>query len=559
MLSVGSTILNSVKRVLGYTLTAGLIITGGSFVYSQYSKMEQQVEKMQTPYFESYQFVNRLANSSSYIAYDKFNEKPSDENSAEEQDFYHETSYWEYTLDRYPTELDYYAVNADGSHEEGRESDLLKQLVSKTDESLWNELQSRYQFVTVLTFDQEGNVSVGEVYGADRFDVERLMQQEFYPYYDHQYEIKDMTFVYGVPKDLPVNGTMYHELNYYGEENYMMVSIPYLVVTAMVTILAIFILPFKWIKDSGLVKGLLFVPLELRFLFVIGTFFAVIGAPFLIIATQTGVLAEMVEWSVNTSHVEGIVNLINILCWSAFIAVIAIHALYVKEFFIIGPWKMLRRHTMIGQLFGLFKKTPDVETVIEERVVYQESPAFILMKEKVSSLSDRLLNLQTQLQEAIASDTDGALLEDMQSVQEELQLLLHLSESQSVKTEVNFSKLMADVLAKMPESFNEFELKTKMPTSSVTVLAHQNQLSSVMEQLFMAIANDALTRSRVYLEVEDLNEFAQVTLRYVTSHESKVSSDLVMWMQMTLESQGGSFEMVDDGDLVKFILRVSMK
>ncbi|MFQ7058363.1 MAG: hypothetical protein ACLRQX_07180 [Turicibacter sanguinis] len=41
----------------------------------------------------------------------------------------------------------------------------------------------------------------------------------------------------------------------------------------------------------------------------------------------------------------------------------------------------------------------------------------------------------------MSCETDVALLEEMKSVQEELQLLLHLSESQSMKTEVNFSEV----------------------------------------------------------------------------------------------------------------------
>ena len=60
---MSSTILNSLKRGLGYLLMTGLIISGGNFVYSQYPKMTEQVKKMQTPYFESYQFIRRLANS----------------------------------------------------------------------------------------------------------------------------------------------------------------------------------------------------------------------------------------------------------------------------------------------------------------------------------------------------------------------------------------------------------------------------------------------------------------------------------------------------------------
>ena len=65
---MSSTILNSLKRGLGYLLMTGLIISGGNFVYSQYPKMTEQVKKMQTPYFESYQFIRRLANSSLYLA-----------------------------------------------------------------------------------------------------------------------------------------------------------------------------------------------------------------------------------------------------------------------------------------------------------------------------------------------------------------------------------------------------------------------------------------------------------------------------------------------------------
>ncbi len=61
-----------------------------------------------------------------------------------------------------------------------------------------------------------------------------------------------------------------------------------------------------------------------------------------------------------------LVHWINLICWGGFIAVVLLHALYVKEFFVIGPWQMIRQHTILGQLVYFWtrpKVVVETETV----------------------------------------------------------------------------------------------------------------------------------------------------------------------------------------------------
>ena len=133
--------------------------------------------------------------------------------------------------------------------------------------------------------------------------------------------------------------------NYHLEEGYVIAVIPYLIVGTAIIVLITFIVPFAWFERLAIVRGLMVVPLELRFFFVIGTCFAVIGAPFLLIFTQSGYLLEAIDYYFGMDRAQWI--FIKHICWGGFIGVIMLHALYLKEFFIIGPWQMIRRHTIL--------------------------------------------------------------------------------------------------------------------------------------------------------------------------------------------------------------------
>lgn len=248
------------------------IIGGGMFIYNQYPKMSEQVQKIQEPYFESWDFAQRLMDSSYYLSSEL---EPASEGNASD---FEVSPFWEYPLNRYPNELDYYVIHLEDDSVLERQGTLLKQLATTSDdESLWSELESRYQFLVQITFDDIGNVKVDQVLGADPLSIERSISGVIYGV---DPTITNLTVIYGVPSHLEVGGPIYEGLNDMDGDYYFIIVIPYLVVTTLVVLFITFMIPYAWIRDFGLIKGLLMVPLELRFLFVIATFFASMGAPF---------------------------------------------------------------------------------------------------------------------------------------------------------------------------------------------------------------------------------------------------------------------------------------
>lgn len=524
------------KKVVGYMLMLIVIISGAIMIYQQYPNMSEQVKKLEEPYFETWDFANRLIEGSNYFSYLFEGENISDEMKAEASPF------WEYTMNRYPNELDYFAVNLINSDVKEREGTLLKKLFeAPEDANLWNELESHYQFIVQMTFSELGNVRIEQIMGAERSELEPLLSNVI----SHEdTRLKEMTVIYGVPKDLQVGGAIYQGIHSYREDNFILISIPYLIVTAIAVIFVTLLIPYRWIRDFGLVKGLLVVPLELRFLFVIGTIFATVGAPFLIAFTQQGFLAEGVAWYVDEQQVKMWVDLINIICWSGFIFVIAVHTLYLKEFFIIGPWQMIRRHTMLGQLYGILtkRKKPLTEIIVEEKVIFQEDPTFSLMKSKVLSLAKQLETVEDEAYFRVKRE----LMTD----------LIQLAEEQESRKLVNLRKLLADTLIHIPESF---DLKTKMPDGTLMVMSSEQQLAMLMNQLMQMIAQDAMNQSRIYVEVLEHQGRVKVILRYVTADKACLSEEAQQEISLRIEKLGGEFELLRDGDLIKIMIDLSQQ
>lgn len=537
------------KKLIGYVLMIAFIIGSGMFMYKQYPKMSEQAQRFQEPYFESWDFGSRLMNSSYYLS-SELEQKTEGEVLETEG-----SPFWEYDLNRYPNELDYYAINlADGSVLE-RQGNLLKQLVDLSDDTLLlEELQSNYQFVVKLTFDEVGKIKIEQLLGAEQSSFENLVAG-----LNYQIDsiVTNMTIVYGVPNHLEVGGAIYHGLNDVNANHYYIVMIPYLIVTTLVVMLITFIIPYAWIRDFDLIKGLLMVPLELRFLLVIGTFFAAMGAPFLIGLTEQGLLAESVSWYVNTDRVELWVDGINILCWSAFILVMSIHALYVKEFFLIGPWKMIRRHTIIGQLYGLVRKEVEIEKVVEEKIVYEESPTAALLKKSVVSLLPKMERVKKQLEMVELEVHQENHFQELLELQQDLDELISVTEQQRKPEKVNLTKVIANCLTQVPNRFHQLELKTKMPNQIVWVLGYEKQLTVLIDECFSLIAEDAIASSRCYVEIDLVKPQTQVILRYVTSDEAGISTETQQALELHSERLGATFELIRDGDLIKMIIVLS--
>ena len=422
-----------------------------------------------------------------------------------------------------------------------RDGVLLAQVLEGDLEISSEELKSQYQYVVEFQFDQEGKVAIKQIYGGDRVSTEQFLN-DYDVFYNNQ--AKDMSMIFGVPKELSSHSFFANQLQYHLEEGYVIAVIPYLIVGTAIVVLITFIVPFAWFERLAIVRGLMVVPLELRFLFVIGTCFAVIGAPFLLIFTQSGYLLEAMDYYFGMNRAQWIVTAINLICWGGFIGVITLHALYLKEFFIIGPWQMIRRHTILGQLIWLWRRPKVVtKTMVEEKVVIEEDPRVAVITSQLALFRDTLSEMKPRLEEVKGVD----------EVIEQLDSLMNLCDLNQPLQPVNVTKLISDTMVLFEERFASLEVKTRFPKEMIFVTSHEALMKLLMETLLGGIADEALPHSRVYLEVVYEEQFIVFVTRSVLKDEVDVK--LLATLEALVQQQRGVSESVIDGDLMKLTLK----
>ena len=528
-------ILNRSQKVIAWLVLAVMVIGGAVEIYSQYPNMKTQANRWAGNFFESYSFLDSLSDGVQYLGFEMSgdiitrDEVPSDVESGGD---------WIY---RCRDDLDYYVKSSIDEKTLERDGVLLAQVLEGDLEISSEELKSQYQYVVEFQFDQEGKVAIKQIYGGDRVSTEQFLN-DYDVFYNNQ--AKDMSMIFGVPKELSSHSFFANQLQYHLEEGYVIAVIPYLIVGTAIVVLITFIVPFAWFERLAIVRGLMVVPLELRFLFVIGTCFAVIGAPFLLIFTQSGYLLEAMDYYFGMNRAQWIVTAINLICWGGFIGVITLHALYLKEFFIIGPWQMIRRHTILGQLIWLWRRPKVVtKTMVEEKVVIEEDPRVAVMTSQLALFRDTLSEMKPRLEEVKGVD----------EVMEQLDSMMNLCDLNQPLQSVNITKLISDTMVLFEERFASLEVKTRFPKEMIFVTSHEALMKLLMETLLGGIADEALPHSRVYLEVVYEEQFIVFVTRSVLKDEVDVK--LLATLEALVQQQRGVFESVIDGDLMKLTLK----
>ena len=528
-------ILNRSQKVIAWLVLAVMVIGGAVEIYSQYPNMKTQANRWAGNFFESYSFLDSLSDGVQYLGFEMSgdiitrDEVPSD------------VEYGGDWINLCGNDLDYYVKSSTGEKTLERNGALLAQVLEGKKEISSKELKSQYQYVVEFQFDQEGKEAIKQIYGGDRVSTEQFLND-----YDvfYNYQAKDMSMIFGVPKELSSHSFFANQLQYHLEEGYVIAVIPYLIVGTAIVVLITFIVPFAWFERLAIVRGLMVVPLELRFLFVIGTCFAVIGAPFLLIFTQSGYLLEAIDYYFGMNRAQWIVTAINLICWGGFIGVITLHALYLKEFFIIGPWQMIRRHTILGQLIWLWRRPKVVtKTMVEEKVVIEEDPRVAVITSQLALFRDTLSEMKPRLEEVKGVD----------EVIEQLDSLMNLCDLNQPLQPVNVTKLISDTMVLFEERFVSLEVKTRFPKETIFVTSHEASMKLLMETLLGGIADEALPHSRVYLEVVYEEQFIVFVTRSVLKDEVDVK--LLATLEALVQQQRGVFESVIDGDLMKLTLK----
>ncbi|MCI8702575.1 MAG: hypothetical protein HFE53_09780 [Turicibacter sp.] len=505
----------NIHKVLIRVIVILMIGLGAIGIYSRYPQMRERAIKMTDNFYESYMFLWNF--SEGIYSLDSVLKE------GEASQFYTLSQSWQRD---YQKDMDYYLKQGDEVLE--HKGDQLAELLTEGAAEKTDDL-SAYQYVLALQFDGEGQLTIKKIIGASSTETRQRLEGYLSNY---PTDIKDTTMVFGVHQSLSKDGLLNHKIeNYLGGE-YLQIVVVYLVSITLIVLVIVFILPFSWFEELATVRGLLLVPLELRFIFVIVTAIASAFAPLLVVLTQAHQWTQLID--------PALVHWINLICWGGFIAVVLLHALYVKEFFVIGPWQMIRQHTILGQLVYFWTRPKVVvETETVEKVIFKEDPRVDLMVSRLELLKETLTRVKHSVENTA----------DIENVAVQIESLLKLCALNRPKTTVNLTKLISDTLVQLEQEYIPLEVKLRFPEKTVSIQANEEDLKLLMDSLLMGIATSALQQTRVYLQLAESEDLVVFTTRSVI--RSEVNETWPASLNQLAEYMDAQLEVVIDGDLLK--------
>ena len=557
---MNSTVWKRLRQGIGWGVFSGFIVLAGCYVVDQQPVLMNKIEQEATPYFQSESFAYQLLNSSHFLAVDLFNLKEANE---QESGYLveDELPYWHYILTHELGEVDYYVVNEDGTKEEGRDFELLKQ--SMASNTPLSSLSDKYQFIIQFKIGDGEQLQVEKSYGEDVLKLAEQMNRAMDRTYEDESYLKGLTFIYAVPNELDQYSYLKHQLTSYPFEYYLLGSVHYLIGLAVVSMMVVFLIPYRWISQSSVVKKILQVPFELRIVFCGLTVFGAMGAPFLIQLTHQGLLEEWMSWLIEKPQL--MVSGINIFCWSSFALVMAIHALYIKEFFKIGWNEFYSKRTLLGKTTQFVKQRVSLERVMNpfkgsntksvltnETIVYKESPLLEVVNERLVAWQESLKSLNEELD----TETNPEMAIRLSQLQAEVHEFIQMMEVQDLEVStVVWSDVLEKSLAKDLELKNQCQLKIQEPQPEVKILAKEVLLELAVTSLFEKIVPHVLEGSRVYLDVEEKEHVLEVFIRCVVIDDELPLDELLQEIKGLIEIQKGSCQFVKEADLLKVILK----
>lgn len=343
-----------------------MLIASSVGMYSTYPMIKENSKKYEYNIFGRGELLDGIANSNYSIYFDILKKKenkniePADillnldkkYNKYTQQDIEHykvafnkEIYKYKGNLDEQVKNLEYYAIEKDSGLVSERNQGVIKELVND------NVGSSIYSFYIVIDYDGEGNSTIKRIYGADMLNISDQFKNsiskgrtalEMKP-------IKNMTYVYAVPKDLK-----YKDLIYYNKEDseayaYKSASIFFIIIALSCIVIVGFIIPYKISKQLIGFEKIAKVPIEM-ICFVIAMIAVPISkAPdFIAYGTLNGNLGELLSISRTSVPIYMLTNIIiNISYWFLCFGVIFIAIIIIKHIFKTGVKEYIKRNSLI--------------------------------------------------------------------------------------------------------------------------------------------------------------------------------------------------------------------
>ncbi|WP_298126649.1 histidine kinase dimerization/phospho-acceptor domain-containing protein [uncultured Clostridium sp.] len=382
------------RRSIIVTLLIVLMIFTASFgMCKSYKKINDVAKDKKANYFNEYGFADTISESSYALYYDsiKENEKQSaseilidleqktedlnlefdiqDELSENINIFNRRFLSWNKNLKS--GNLKYYYYNLINGKSYTTLNGDIKFENNNFDSSSIN--KDEYQFYAEVKFDSSGNLSVGEVIGADKeklkFNIETSLinirkdnSSSYHDYSEGYFDIEvkpitDITFIYAVPKAIKFSDSIKWGIENADLDVYQSMGAATAFAIAGVIVLIALIFPINKVKFTGLFKKLNNIPFEI-WIIIVGFAIVALGALSgqLVRATLNGDLQSGFKEIIPSLAVsDKIIWTFNFIIWTLTYSVVFFFILNIKYIFNVGLFNYIKTRTIFGKviMFGI--------------------------------------------------------------------------------------------------------------------------------------------------------------------------------------------------------------
>lgn len=272
---------------------------------------------------------------------------------------------WKSDLNENFKNLEYLAYINDSSINKTNTNTDLSLLVGNSENE---SLQDKYAWYMVVKYDQNGGVSLTNIYGADdyvirnkfsEFNMREIWGYNFQEGSNIKFNpIKNATFIYGISKDLKYSDSISRIINssLNNVNNDAFKSIV-LMILFSILILGLFV-PYRKGKEIVGIKFFLKIPFEINcIIFGFGAIFVGLLSSNAIIDTlQNTLIQNLVRSDIKQELKNFITIIVNIIVWTITIYAIFSGDMLLKHIFNIGLVKYLKENLLIIKLCKALKK-----------------------------------------------------------------------------------------------------------------------------------------------------------------------------------------------------------
>lgn len=351
-----------------------ILIASSLGMYSTYPIIRENSKRYEKNIFERSDLLYYITDSNYSIYFDILKKKENKNiepstillNLDKKYDNYTQNAFneeiYEYkrNLDERIKNLEYYAIEKDSKLvEERNQGDISSLLDNNININLLEQnLKKNYDFYMVIDYDDRGNITISKLYGADMSNISEQLKNNKVTSRNglEMKSIKNMTYVYAVPKELK-----YKDLISSYKENKE--SISYHNILTFCTIIAFFvcilitalITPYKISKELIGFKKIAKTPIEIIGFVIFMTSLLISESPNLIAISIIN--KELPKFLPIDVRPELIYGLINVLYWFLCFAVAFISVIIIKHIFKTGIREYIKGNSLIYKILRSIWRT----------------------------------------------------------------------------------------------------------------------------------------------------------------------------------------------------------